>query len=1061
LTPPEINRSTSREADPRLDPTKGLIAWFTRNHVAANLLMAFIIIVGTWSLLKVKKEAQPSFPQNSININVPFPGAAPEEVEQGILIRLESALTDVEGIETLDTFADEGSGRASIRVAVNAGYDIAEVQAAVEQAVSGISRFPSEVEKPIVTRQTFKRQVLRVQIYGNLSERAMKGLAEEVRDEMLALPEIGMAQISGVRATEIAVEIPARQLRRYDLTLGQVAQAIRASSIDLAAGAIESASGDIRIRSMGQVYWGEDFEQIVLLTRADGTRLTVGDIATVRDDFVDDPFHAMYNGQQSVGVEVFAVGDQSELAVSEVARKYVADKRTKLPPGVQMDYWGDVSVFLNESLSLMTNNLLMGAGLVFVILSIFLRIKLAFWVMVGIPVSFLGAAMMMPIPGFDLTINMMSIFGFFIVLGIVVDDAIIIGESSYTEVEKFGQSVDNVIIGAKRVAIPATFGVLTTIATFGPMIFSTAEFASMSRVIGWVVVFCLIFSIVESKLILPAHLARLKPEAPKFWLTRTIVAAQDAIAGALARFIQGVYRPFLVRAIEHRYTTVAVFIALLILVSGLLLGGSIRFVFSPEIPDRYAQAEVELADGVPISMGVAIAQQLQDTLYQASREITEDLQLEENLVGDNMTVLSNNRIQAAAVLVQNADGDINPKVLTNRWRELMGDVAGTKSMRIRSMTRSGGGPALSFKLMSRTTEDVEAAAAELVTHLRGYSGVFEVESSHSSGTRELQLRIKPAAESLGLTQADLASQVRQAFYGAEAQRIHRDRNEIKVMVRYPKDERQSIGNLEDMWLRTPAGGEVPLERVASIYYDNAPQGIRRQDGERVIIVSSNLDTTQTQPSTVIAGVNENFARHLEQNYPGVRFAATGATERESEALIDFARSFTIALFAIYALMAIPLRSYLQPLIVMSVIPFGLIGALMGHLILGYPVSSVSILGFIALTGVVVNDGIILVDFVNKAVEQGMERGKAAVEAGVARFRAILLTSLTTFFGLSPMLAETSFQAALMMPMAIALAFGILFATTMTLILIPCVYVIMDDATALTRRLLRGTESIQT
>ncbi len=1028
-----------------IDPQKGLISWFARNHVAANLLMMLILLVGGSSLLLLKKEVQPRIPVTNISIFVPYYGAAPEEVEEGILLKLEVALNDVEGIETLDTFATEAGGSANIRVATHEGYTVDGVIDRVEAAVSTISRFPAEAEKPVITPAAWQQAVLRIQISGQLDERERKALAEEVRDELLLLPEISRAVVLGVRTTEIAIEITERQLRRYGLSLNQVASAIRNSSINIPGGAIESDSGDIRIRTLGQAYHGAEFERIVLISRPDGTRITVGDIATVRDEFIDVPFFAMYNGKPSVMIEVYAVGNQSQIKVSQAARAYVEEKASALPPGVNIDAWGDISVFIDESVNMMLRNLMMGAVLVFIVLGVFLRLKLAAWVMVGIPVSFLGAGMIMPLPGFDLTINMMSIFGFFIVLGIVVDDAIIIGESVYSEVEKHGQSIDNVIIGVKRVAIPATFGVLTTIATFGPMVVSTSDFNTHSRVIGWVVMLCLVFSIVESKLILPAHLAHIKNQPPRWAVTRAIHSMQDRVALMLRNFIQLRYRPVLMLAIRHRYTTVSLFIALLVLVGGMFFGGIIRYVFAPEIPDRYAQAQVELAEGVPKELGLSIAKQLHETMLQAADEVSKRHELATNILGANMTVLTpDNSIIAVAEIIQNDDGDINPEELTGRWRELMGEVAGTKSMRIRSMTRSGGGPAVAFKLTGKDSKQTEAAAILLMAHLRGYDGIYEVESSHATGPRELQLQIKQGAEALGLTQASLATQVRQAFYGVEAQRVNRDRGEIRVMVRYPKDERQSVGNLEAMWLRTPSGGEVPFDQVATMVYENAPARIFRQDGNRVVIVSSNLDTAVATPDDVTKSVYQDFAPILKRDFPAVRLQQTGAGEREAESLEEFGRNFAIALFLIYALMAIPLRSYLQPLIIMSVIPFGLIGALLGHLMLGYPVSSVTIMGLIALTGVVVNDGLILVDYVNKAVAEGQSRNDAVVAAGTARFRAILLTSLTTFVGLSPMLMETSFQAALMMPMAIALAFGILFATTMTLILIPCVYIIMDD-----------------
>ncbi len=1022
----------------------GLISWFARNHVAANLLMVMLIVVGGYSLMTVKKEAQPRMPVTNISISVPFFGAAPEEIEQGILLKLEAALKDVEGIAELNTYATEQGGSARIRVATNEGYTVETVMDRVEQAVSTISRFPSEAEKPVITPSSWQHAVLRIQLSGDMNDRTRKQLAEEVRDDLQQLPEVSKVNIQGVLPTEIAIEIPERQLRRYGLTLDQVASVIRASSIDLSGGAIESGSGDIRIRTLGQAYLGEDFERITLITRPDGTRITVGDIATVRDSFIDVPFYSMFNGKPSVMVEIYAVGEQSQLDVSRAAKEYAEKKATTLPDGIEMNIWGDVAVHIAESVDLMTRNLMAGGIFVFIILGIFLRLKLAAWVMVGIPVSFLGAGMMMPLPGFDLTINMMSIFGFFIVLGIVVDDAIIIGESAYTEIEKHGHSIDNVIVGVKRVAIPATFGVLTTIATFGPMVFSGGDFNAFSRVIGLIVILCLFFSIIESKLILPAHLAHMSEKPPRGTLAKRLIGLQESTANGLRHVIQNLYRPLLIFSIKHRYTTLTVFVALLIIVGGMFAGGIIRYVFAPSVPDRFIKAEVELVEGVPKELGLSIAKRLRETLLEAGLDVSGKYGIEENIVGNNISILTpQNTIIAMAELDQGDNDDIDPEELAAAWRALVGDIAGTTSMRIRSGNRSGG-PALAFKLSANDTDQIEQAATALMAHLRDYDGVYEIESSQTSGPRELQLQIKQGAEALGLTQAALATQVRQAFYGVEAQRINRDQGETRVMVRYPKNERQSVGNLEAMWIRSPSGKEVPFDQVATMLYDDAPAKIYRQDGNRVVVITANVDEAVATPAEITKSVYRDFDYILKAQFPSVKIQQTGASKREQTTISEFARNFGISLLLVYALMAIPLKSYLQPLIVMSVIPFGLIGALLGHYILGYAVSSVSIMGLIALTGVVVNDGIILVDYVNKAVAGGASRRDAAVEAGTARFRAILLTSLTTFIGLSPMLTETSFQAALMMPMAIALAFGILFATTMTLILIPCLYIIMDD-----------------
>jgi multidrug efflux pump subunit AcrB len=1014
--------------------TGGLIGWFAHNHVAANLLMIFLVIAGIYSLLIVKKESFPAFQTNSISIMVPYPGAAPNEVEEGVIVKIEEAVKTIRGIKEVRSTAGEGSGQ--VRLELEEGYSVTEVTDEVKLAIDGISTFPGEIERPVITKSLFRRGALNVQVHGNLDEASMKELTEQIRDEITSLPEISYAEVMGSRPFEIAIEISESTLRQYGLTLNQVAQTIRQWSVDLPGGSIRTQGGNIRLRTKGQAYTGADFEDIVLFSASDGTRVTLGDIATINDGFAEVESFSFFDGERSFGVNVMSNPDENELSISEAVNRYVEQRAATLPPGVKITAWADSTFYLKGRLEMMLENMALGALLVFIILGIFLHLKIASWVIIGLPVAFLGAFMMLPVVG--VTINIMSLFAFIVVIGIVVDDAIIIAESVYTHTEEHGYTVDNIILGAKKVAVPATFGVLTTIMAFAPLLFVTGAMQSVMNAIGWVVVFCLLFSLVESKLILPSHLALMQSSHGKKH------GISDAIDKGLKRFIANTYKPFLTRAIEYRYATLAFFFSLIILMGGLVGGGVVRFVFFPEIDNDFVMANIELEDGAPESLIYDILQQMNADLQTVNEEIKEESGVDVDVADHMFAYIQGGTRGMLQVELNKEEGRPGtPKDVELAWREKVGDIAGTKELTFRSSMHMGGGPPISINLQGRNFDNVEAAAEELLERLRAIDGVYEVQSSATNGPEELMLKIKPEGEALGITLVDLASQVRQAFYGAEAQRIQRGNQEVKVMVRYPKSQRESIGNLENMWIRTPDGRELPFASVAEYEMQTGYSSISRSDGKRTVTVTGNVNNTVTQPNIVMAQMFRTLPEML-SHYPGVSHSLSGSSQAERMSLEQLGYAFLAALFGIYALMAVPLRSYMQPLMIMSVIPFGIVGAVIGHMILNIPISAISIIGIVALSGVVVNDSLIMVHFVNARVAEGMARTQAAIESGAARFRAILLTSLTTFFGLMPILMETSAQAQMVMPMAISLAFGILFATLITLILVPCLYNILGD-----------------
>ncbi len=1022
-------------------PPPGIIGWFASNHVASNLLMVFIFAFGLLAIFDLKKESMPSIVFDRVSINVAYPGAGPEEVELGIVVKIEEALNSIEGIREIRSTAREGMASVDVRAKVD--FEIAELTDEIKLAIDSISTFPLDSERPVISKVERKMQTLRVAVSGNLDETAMKYLADDIKDEITALPEVTYASILGGRDFEVAIEIPEDQLREYNLSLSQVAQIIRRWSADIPGGTIKSEAGSIRLRAMGQAYSAQEFENIIVLTNADGSILRLGDIASVTDGFVEEEFYAFFNGKPSLAIEVQSTDQESEIKISNAVHAYVEARRATLPSGISLDVWADSSFYLQSQIDMLVKNMLLGAVLVFVVLGLFLRLRMAIWVLIGLPIAFFGAALMMPWVG--VTINIISLFAFILVLGIVVDDAIIIAESVHTQTERDGYNLHNIVAGAQRVAVPATFGVLTTIMAFAPMLLVTGPASSLTEATAWVVIFCLLFSLVESKLILPSHLAMLPP--PK----KTKRGIPEWVDGKLQRFIKSVYQPFVLRAIEYRYATVATFIGMIMLVLGLMWGGFIKYGFFPDIDQPVLRATVEVQEGSPPSLAKQVVDRMYNSAMRIENEIAAASPTNTGFMQNVLAFVAQDKQGFILIeLLPNEKLEVLPKEIERRWREDVGEIAGVTEMKFISREQMGGAP-VSFKLLGKNTLQLEAAAAELQKRLSSVDGVYEVTASVNEGPQELSLRIKPSAETLGVTLVDLASQVREAFYGAEAQRFQRDSQEIKVMVRYPRSDRRSIGDLEGMWINLAGGRVVPFSSVAEFELAQGYDVIRRIDKERAINVSANINTSVVESVDVLRQVRQNFEPILASNFPGVSMELDGSSKDESAAISELWIAVFFVLAGIYALLAVPLKSYTQPLIIMSVIPFGLIGAILGHFFLGKTVSIISLLGFIALGGVVVNDSLIMVDFVNKKVRAGMSYAQASVEAGAERFRPIILTSLTTFFGLVPILTETSTQAQMIIPMAISLAFGILFATIITLILVPALYNIFADFMPDTRR----------
>ena len=1011
-------------------PSEGIIGWFARNHVAANLLMLAILGAGLYMLFTgIQKETMPTWSLGQISISIPLRGASPEEVEEGILYKVEEAVRSVEGVGDVSSEAFEGAGRVIIEVAGR--YEVDTVIDEVKRVVDSISNLPSDAERPIIReREGFRSGALYVQIYGELDFFTLQDIAGDIQNEILELPEVSQATIQGTRSSEISIEIPEENLRKYELTLSQVAQLIRVWSVDLAGGGIRTEGGYVRVRATGQANTVEDYEDISLLTRSDGSVIKLRDIGTVVDDYSETDFWSFFNGQPTIGISIGAREGEDVLAISKAVRESVAERKQTLPSSVQLDYFGDSTHYLNDRLNMMLKNIIFGAILVFTLLGLFLHLRIAFWVCVGLPVAFLGALFVLPLVG--VTLNLVSLFGFILVIGVVVDDAIIIAESAYAETERRGYNVDSIVRGARRVAVPATFGVLTTVAAFAPMLIAEGGFNVLFQSIGWVVILCLLFSLVESKLILPSHMALMQSSRGK----RRGIA--DYTNHVLKRFSKHVYLPWLRMLLRYRYVTLSSFLALLLLTIGFYLSPFLKKSFFPEFENDFVFVNTTIMDGLAETYIVEVTESIMAAMHATNEEIVAETGATEKPIRHVWAFISNDTsARLTAELAKPDNRTLRPSEIANRWRTKVGNIAGTTELQFSAQQRFHSGAPLAFDLTGKNFGALDAAAEGLAQRLAQYDGVYEIRTPIGTGPDEIKLEVKPDGKATGLTLRSLAMQVREAFFGIEAQRIQRGDSEYRVIVRYPEAERTSIGNLENMWVRLPDGTSTLFHSVANYSIESGYGTIRRINGKRTVSVTAEVDHAKIDPFDVYKELEEDYFPTLKSQYPSVNIQEAGAVQDQMLALEEMGIAFLVALLSIYVLLAIPLRSYLQPFIIMSVIPFGFIGAVVGHVILNVSFNMVSMIGCIALTGVVVNDSLILVHYFNR--ERRTENRTvlhAILRAGKARLRAIILTSLTTFFGLVPILLEQSLQAKIVANMAISLAFGILFATVITLVLVP-------------------------
>lgn len=1036
----------------------GIIAWFCRNEVAANLLMAAVFLSGFSTLfMSIPTEVFPDFDLDIVTVRVPFRGATPGDVEEGVIIKVEEAIQVLEGIKEMTSTASEGVGIVSIEV--DKGYDTRELLDDIKNRVDAINTFPIDTEKPVISLSQPAGSVISVVIAAGMAEKDLKELGKIVREEILALPDVTQASLQGTRPYEVTIEVSETNLRQYGLTLEDVRQAIARSSLDLPAGRIRTVGGDVLLRTKGQAYSRGEFEEIILISRPDGTLVHVRDIAQVIDGFEETPLITKYNGKPCVVVFVSRVGNQNAITLAKSVKQYIEDRKSTLPAGVEIGYWDDRSQVVIARLKTLGDSMAMGMFLVFVILTLFLRPWLAFWVCVGIPVCFSGCLAVMPYIG--ATINMFSLFGFILVLGILVDDAIVTGENIYAHQKLYGKSPAVAAIeGAQEVAVPVIFGVLTTVIAFVPLLLGTGMRGKIFAQISLVVIPVLLFSLMESKLILPAHLKHIQfNSAPG---KRGIFSRVQAFfADGLEWIAEHIYQPTLRICCQHRYLTFAGFVGFSLIIFSLVISNRILFTPFPRVASETATASLTMQEGTPIEITQKYTEQI-ETIAQELRNKYIDPTSGQSMITailsstggqgfgrrggtENSSGQSHlGEVSMKLMPPEQRSAPLDPQKLVAEWRQKIGSIPGAQTINFRAEIGRSADP-IDIRLTGQSFVQMKEVATKIKEVLATYPNLFDISDSFEGGKPELKISIKPEASIYNISQQELANQARQAFFGGEAQRIQRGQDDVRVMVRYPAEERQSITNLENMRVRggTTDRSEIPFHVVADAELGRSFNQITRIDRNRSINITADADKEKANLEAIKADLIQELEKIIPL-YPGMAYSLEGEVREQAEQMAGLQLGGIIVFFSIYAMLAIPFRSYFQPFIVMSVIPFGLVGAVLGHLIMGYSLSMMSLFDMLALCGVVVNDSLVMVDYINRRRSKGMPLREAVATAGVRRFRAIILTSITTFAGLLPLMFEKSTQAQFVIPMGISLGWGIMFATGVTLIIVPINYLFLED-----------------
>ena len=1046
---------------------KQILAAFARNTVFANIVLVVIFFSGAIAIRFMVRETFPEFSLDMVSITVPYPGADPEEVEEGISRKIEEAIEGLEGVKEYTTKSRENVGTATIEVSEN--YDINEVLDRVRSRIDAISSFPPDAEKPIIKEILIKDTVMLLYLSGDMPERRLKEWAEEVKDEIRSIPVISQVELFGSREYEIGIEVSEEKLRKYNLTLSKVAMAIQNSNLNLAGGTIRTQGEEIRVRTMGRKYTGRELASIVVLARPGGEIITLENIAVIKDGFVEDLINAKIDDTDSILVIIYKTPEEDALAISKNVQDFVKKKNALLPDGIEIKVFYDGTDILRSRINLMVKNGIIGISIVFILLWIFMDARLSFWCGMGMPVSIAGAlAILWGIGG---TINMISLFGFIMVLGIVVDDAIVVGESIFVHRKQGEPPLKAAVEGVSEVGLPVVAAIITTIIAFIPLAFVGGTMGKFIAIMPDVVIACLVISLIECLFLLPAHLSHLpdfnsnqniKKKKLK-GITDKIESFHRFTGNSLELFIEQFYSPFLKKALTWRYISLCIAISILFLTIGFMKSGILKFEVFPELDGFVITSTVEFPSGTPAHITKQAIDQIEAAMNRISAR-TETVSGEPlilnslSLIGQTLSggfEIGPNLGSVQAILLESQNRGIHSKKLLVEWEKETGLIPGAKSITFHGMEAGPPGAPIEIWLQGHNHDHILAAADELLARLHQFDGVYQIHSDFSPGKNEMRFKLKQEARTLGLTVNDLARQIYAGFYGEEAVRLQRGRDDIRVKVRYTTDERSRLSELKNVRIRTHAGHEVPLESVADIHFSPGFSTITRTDGMRRVAVSAAVDTGRANANEIFAELSHGFFRHIEDKYPGVFISMRGEQKKMRESFESLYVGFPLAILGIFVVIATIFRSYIQPLIIMFTVPFGIIGAIIGHLLLGYNLSLMSIFGMVALTGVVVNDAIILIERINVNIAEGMPFFDAIQKGGTRRFRAIFFTTISTTGGLAPMILERNIQAETLIPMALSLAAGVSFATLLTLILIPSLLVILNDFRCLSYRIKHG------
>ncbi len=1034
-----------------------LTGWFIRNPVAANLMMAFILFAGVMTLLTIRIEGFPRIPPESVTITTTYPGASTAQVDDLVTRRIEKALEGLEGVRSISSETSDETSFVTVRKA--GGQDLQKLLDKVRLRIDSVKDFPAAVRRPVIDASGFDFPALYLNIHGDTDPVTLQVLAERFKEDLLAEPRLSRLTVWGLHTREMRIEFDPQVLQRFNLTVADVVERIRASSLDFQAGTLRTRGGNITLRSDDKAKFSTQFAMIPIIENADGTSVKLGEIATVSDTFKEGDYLFRFNGERTAGMQVLVGQKENLLRISEVVRDVAQAFEPQLPYGVSITIWGDASGYISERLALLRSNGIQGLLLVLLVLSLFLNVRLAFWVAMGIPVAVMGALAVAGTKWIDYSLNDVTTFGLIIALGILVDDAVVVGESVFEERRANPDPIAGTEAGVRKVAVATVFGVLTTIAAFYPMLLLDNPLGKVLAGFSGIVILALVFSLIESKFILPAHLAQTRLDRrPRFLIARSWSAIQAAAQGGLGWCRDRLYAPLLAAAIRHRYATLILFVAAGVFGLGMIGLGKIKTVFFPDVPGQIITVNLEMDARAPFTLTRANMERIREIGQALNEDVRQRAALEKAPIRTMFLLISSAgsaQIYAELTPVAERPG-VGILDLVREWRTRTGRIEGATELQFTGSEELAGG--FKLRLFSKDTRLLKQASEELRAFLAAIEGVSNLRDTLTSGQPQLEIRVKPEARNLGFDTETLASQIGNAFGGAEAHKVMRAGNELRVLVQNAAPARDAVDDLLQSRLRSKTGQWIPLLSVAEIKSSYVAGTVHRQNGKLVNTIAATIDRSVVAPEEVAQGVREWFVPTLASKYPGVQIKAAGELEEMGEIQDGMKRALLLAAVLIYVLMAVPLKSYWQPVLILAIVPFGFIGAALGHLIMDLELSLLSFFGMLALTGVVINDSLVLMTRYNQAIEAGSPVSAALVEAGTGRFRAIFLTTATTVIGLTPLMMETSEQAQYLIPAAVSLAYGELFSTALMLVLMPVLIAITEDVKAIFRGAPSGVET---